>query len=116
VPLVGLSPSILNVALSYVDSQSGWEASATYNVQSSKLSVVGVGRIENIYERPFKSLNARISKQFGGQKQFAISILGENLLDSQKLRSYDTFDGSAAIFDLYKPGKLFTVTLGYSLK
>jgi len=116
VPLVGLSPSILNVALSYVDSQSGWEASATYNVQSSKLSVVGVGRIENIYERPFKSLNARISKQFGSQKQFAISILGENLLDSQKLRSYDTFDGSAAIFDLYKPGKLFTVTLGYSLK
>ena len=69
-PLVGLSPSIFNAALSYVDSQNGWEASASYNVQSSKLSIVGIGRIEDIYERPFKSLNARISKQFGSNKEF----------------------------------------------
>ncbi|MFN8319452.1 MAG: TonB-dependent receptor [Saprospiraceae bacterium] len=115
-PLVGLSPSIFNAALSYVDSQNGWEASASYNVQSSKLSIVGIGRIEDIYERPFKSLNARISKQFGSNKEFSLAILGENLLNSQKLRSYNTFDGSSAIFDLYKPGRLFTVSLGYSLK
>ncbi|MBK8700917.1 MAG: TonB-dependent receptor [Saprospiraceae bacterium] len=115
-PLIGLSPSILNVALSYLNVQTGWEASATYNVQSSKLSVVGIDRIEDVYENPFKSLNFRISKQLGSDNQYAVSILGENMLNSQKLRSYDTFDGSNAVFDLYKPGRLFTVTLGYSLK
>lgn len=115
-PLVGLSPAIFNTALSYIDTQNGWEASATYNVQSSKLSIVGIDRIENIYERPFKSLNARVSKQFGSNKQYSLSLLGENLLNSKKLRSYDTFDGSLAVFDLYKPGRLFTVSFGYSLK
>ena len=115
-PLVGLSPSIFNVALSYLNVHTGWEASATYNVQDDKLSIVGIGRIEDIYERPFKSLNCRVSKQLGSKKQFAIALLGENLLDSNKLRSYNTFDGSDAVFDLYQPGRLFTMTLSYNLK
>jgi TonB-dependent receptor len=115
-PLVGLSPSIFNAALIYAGSKSGWEATTTYNVQGKKLSIVGVGRIEDIYENPFKSLNAKVSKTLGDNSPFSVSLLAENILNSKRQRSYNTQDNSSAIFDNYKPGTQFTFTMSYSLK
>lgn len=114
--LVGLSPSILNAALSYINVDNGIEFTASYNVQSKRLSIIGIDRIENISELPFKSLNARLAKSFGKNKMYSLSLLAENILNSNKTRAYDTKDNSSAIFDIFKPGRQYSVTFNYTLK
>ncbi|MFM2392671.1 MAG: hypothetical protein RLZZ546_648, partial [Bacteroidota bacterium] len=114
--LVGLSPSILNTALTYINADNGLEFTASYNVQAERLSIIGIDRIENIKELPFKSLNARIAKSFGKNKMYSFALLAENILNSQRTRAYDTKDSSVAIFDLFKPGRQYSITFNYILK
>ena len=115
IPLVGLSPSIFNANLSYNNRPSGIEGSVSFNVQARRLSIVGAGRIEDVYENPFPTLNFRLAKQFGENKQYGVSVGGENLLNSKKWRTYNTNDGSEAIFDSFNPGRQFNVSLSYKI-
>ena len=114
-PLVGLSPQIFNANISYIDREKGWEGSISYNVQARRLSIVGAGRIEDVYENPLPALNFRLAKQFGADKQYGISIGGENMLNSKKWRTYNTKDGSEAIFDSFNLGRQFNLTLSYKI-
>lgn len=115
IPLVGLSPQLFNANLSYNNREAGWEGSVSYNVQAKRLSIVGAGRIEDVYENPFPTLNFRLAKQLGAEKQYGISIAGENLLNSRRWRTYNTNDGSEAIFDSFNPGRQFTLSLSYKI-
>src|SRR5690606_4505209 len=49
IPLIGLSPSIFNAGIAFVDPDNGIDATLVYNVQGRRLSIVGIGRIEDVY-------------------------------------------------------------------
>ena len=114
-PLIGLSPFIVNINASFAN-ESGWETNLTYNVQGKRLSVVGIARIEDVYENQFHSMNARVSKAFGIAKKYNVSLTIDNILKSKRLRLYDTKNGENLVFDRFEPGRTFTVSFGYSLK
>jgi outer membrane receptor protein involved in Fe transport len=111
IPLVGLSPQVFNVILVY-NKADFFDASVSYNVQAPKLAIVGSGRIEDIYEKPFKSLNVKLSKTIKGN---SISFFVENLLNSQKVRSYNTNDNTLAVFDKFVPGVTYNITTSFKL-
>ncbi len=115
-PLIGLSPSILNAGISYNGRENGWSGSAVYNVQGRRLSIVGIGRIADIYEVPFKGLNMKIGKAFGTAKSYTLSLTADNILNSVRQRDYDTQNDQLAIFDRREPGRRFTLSFGYTLK
>ncbi len=115
-PLIGLSPSIFNGGLSYNGRENGWNASLVYNVQGRRLSIVGVNRVADVYDVPFKSLNLKVGKNFGSNKAYSVSFAAENLLDSARQRDYDTNNEQLAIFDRFEPGRKFTLSFGYTLK
>jgi outer membrane receptor protein involved in Fe transport len=113
-PLIGLAPFMINGNLGYANEI--FEANIIYNVQGKRLSVVGAGRIEDVYELPFQSLNLRLNRKFGKEKRNNLSFTVDNILGSQRKRTYDTRDNSLQIFDNFQPGTSFGLSYGYTIK
>lgn len=113
--LQGQSPYIVNLFLNYSSEQNGLEGNVSYNVQGKRLSVVGLGRNPDIYEMPFNALNMKVTKRFGAEKRGSISINGQNLLNAKTRKYYEGFNANSEIYQLFKPGMQFGMSVGYAL-
>ncbi len=109
----GQSPYIVNATLNYSSPESGWNFNTSYNVQGRRLSVVGIARIPNVFEVPFHSLNARVSKTFGNWRA---SISAQNLLNQNRQQVYQSFRATDQIYASYNPGMSFSVGIGYAIR
>ncbi len=112
--LQGQSPYIVNAYLNYKSDSLGIEANLSYNVQGKRLAVVGVARSPDVFEQPFHSLNFKISKSFGEERNSNLSIAVSNILNDDREKLYDSFRASEEIFSRYSPGQ--TISVGYSYK
>ncbi|MGR3810008.1 TonB-dependent receptor domain-containing protein [Jiulongibacter sp. NS-SX5] len=113
--LQGQSPYIVNGYLTFNQEESGFEANVSYNVQGKRLSVVGIGRNPDVFEMPFNSLNFKTTKRFGKAKRGSVSFSANNLLNAKRQRFYEGFNATSQVYDLFKPGRSFGMSLGYSL-
>lgn len=112
----GQSPCVVNASLSYSNPEIGMDASLSYNVQGKRLSVVGSGRVPDVYELPFNSLNLKVSKTLGKSESWQISFSAENLLGSDKKKVYESFKAEERLYEFYSPGRSFAVGLSYRIQ
>ncbi len=108
--LQGQSPYIINAFLSYRGIEKGLEANLSYNVQGKRLSVVGIGRVPDVYEQPFHNLSFKASKRIGAVK---LSLSVNNILDSKNQKLYESFNADSEIFELFRPARSFGFSVGY---
>lgn len=110
----GQAPYIINFGLNYNDKESGFIANFSYNVQGPKLSIVGIGRLPDVYTESFHSLNFKSSYSIGKEKRSQISFAVTNILNDIPVQVYRGFNAEDQIFSQRQPQRTFK--LGYSLK
>lgn len=76
----GQSPYIINLGLSYNDSDTGWMISANYNRIGKRIAFVGTPINPNTWELPRNSLDLTIAKSFGEHLLIKLGI--KDLLNS----------------------------------
>jgi len=113
--MAGQSPFILNSYLDYSDEKTGMNFNVSYNVQGKRLAIVGIGRIPNVYEKPFHTLNLKVSKKFGKDQKIKASISAQNLLNQTRTRVYESFEANSQIYDAYYRGMRFSASVKINL-
>lgn len=111
--MVGQSPYVINAGLSYIDPIGGLEANVAYNVQGERLSIVGIGKVPDVFEVPFHSLNFRISKKLLEDQRLKVSFSVNNLLDSNKRKVYQSFMAEDQLFENFSPRRSISLGLSY---
>ena len=115
-PMYGQSPYVVNAFVTFKNDSLGLTFNASYNVQGKRLAVIGVGRLSDVYEQPFHSLNMKISKEMGKSKSWNTSLAAQNILFAAKRKTYESFNADSMIYDYYYQGMTITGTLTYTLK
>jgi len=110
----GQSPFIINTTLNYAEN--GWNLNASYNVQGKRLSVVGIARVPHVFEKSFHSLNARLSKSFGIDNNWRVSLNAQNILNQKRQRVFESFQATDQVYESYNPGMSFSVGVGYAIR
>ena len=110
--LQGQSPYIINAVLGYTNSDRGWDANLSYNVQGKRLAVVGIGAIPDVYEQPFPSLNLKVNKTIG---KTSFSVGAENILGSTRRKEYESFMAENRPFEFFNPGRSINMSVGYRI-
>lgn len=110
----GQSPYLINAYLNYSDSDGLFNANVSYNVQGESLLIIGVGAVPDIYTQPFNSLNLNIYRDFGVEKKHRLTVGVNNLLKAERADRYKGYGGADAVYSIFRPGRTFAVTYGYS--
>lgn len=115
--MYGQSPYIVNGFATFRNDSLGLIVNVNYNVQGKKLAVIGTGRIPDVFEQPFHSLNLKVSKTFGSEQQWQGSIAGRNLLLAKRQRVYESFEAQGTyVYNSWSPGVSVTASISYNLK
>jgi outer membrane cobalamin receptor len=88
-PLVGQSPHIINVGLSYRDVEKGLKVNLAYTMQGSHVVNVSSNYGQDTYQRNYHNLGATIEKSIS--KKFMLTAKASNILNSPIY--YDTKNG-----------------------
>ena len=110
----GQAPYIINVGMNYDNRESGFIANLSYNVQGPKLSIVGIGRLPDVYTESFHSLNFKSSYSLGKEKRSQVSFAVTNILNDIPVQVYRGFNAEDQIFTQRQAQRTFKI--GYSLK
>jgi hypothetical protein len=110
--LYGQSPYILNLDLSYQNSETGTSAGIFYNISGARLSEVTLGATPDVFEQPRAMLDFTLSQQI----LHGFSIKGgiKNILDASYKKTIE-FKDRDYIYHEYKPGRSFSLSLSYSI-
>lgn len=112
-PFQGQAPFIINTALSYINTELGFETALSFNVSGEKLHNISLFATPDVYEKPFSLLNLKISKRFASH--YELSVTGKNLLNASYRKSHD-FNGKEYIAESYSTGRTFGFSLTYQIK
>jgi outer membrane receptor protein involved in Fe transport len=115
-PMFGQSPYLVNGFVSFGNDSLGLDVNLSYNVQGKRLAVIGIGAIPDVYERPFHSLNLKVSKNFGKNSQWKGSLSAQNLLNNARRRYYESYEAEPQLYDYFNQGRQFSVSISYTLK
>ncbi len=115
-PMFGQSPYLVNGFVSFGNDSLGLDVNLSYNVQGKRLAVIGIGAIPDVYERPFHSLNLKISQKFGKNGQWKGSVSAQNLLNNARRRYYESYEAEPQLYDYFMQGRQFSVSISYTLK
>jgi TonB-dependent receptor len=111
-PLQGQSPYLLNVDLTYDNSESKTMANLSFNVFGERLSEVGQQGTPDIYEQPLPMLNIILSQ--GLIRNVALKMSVKNLLDGS-VKKVHHFKDNDYIYQAYDKGRTFSVGLSYNI-
>lgn len=115
-PMGGQSPYLVNAYINYSADEGFLNANVSYNVQGESLLVIGVGAVPDVYSQPFHSLNFNFFRDLGADKNHRIVVGVMNVLDSHRQDIYQGYGGAEAIYGVFRPGRTFSVTYGYSFR
>lgn len=115
-PMFGQSPYLINAFISFSQDSLGIDANLSYNVQGKRLAVIGIGAIPDVYEQPFHSLNFKISKSFGENRQWKASFMAQNILNFARRRYYESYEAESQVYDYFMDGRTFSAQISYTLK
>jgi len=107
----GQSPYAINGAINYDFPDDRASLSLAYNVQGDQLSIIGSGRVPDIYTIPFHSLNFNAYVNLGAKRSSRVTLSLQNLLDDDRTLVYRSFNAEDKFFTSYKPG--VSIRLGY---
>ena len=107
--MVGQSPYIINIGLSYDNVENGLEAGLFYNVQGETLALVGIASAPDVYTQPFHSLNFNLLKRFGNDQNSQVGLGINNILGDVRESFTNSFGSSAFVVNQFAPGTSFTL-------
>lgn len=108
-PFQSQAPYIVNVVLSYIDADKGWESSLSFNVSGRRLYNISLAATPDVYEEPFPLLNFNLTKRFANHYQFTFSA--RNILNPLNKKTQD-FKGTKYVAESYNLGT--TLGLGFA--
>ncbi|MDX2070729.1 MAG: TonB-dependent receptor [Haliscomenobacter sp.] len=112
-PFQGQAPYIVNVILSYINPEKGWESALSYNVSGEKLYNIALFGTPDVYEQEFPLLNYKLSKRFASKYQ--VSFTARNLLNPINKRTQE-FKGREYIAESFTVGTGLGLSLAYIIK
>ncbi len=112
-PFQGQAPFIINLILSYINPDKGWESSLAFNVTGERLYSIALFATPDLYEQPFPLLNFKLTKRFADHYQ--IGFTARNLLNPINKKT-QTFRGEEYIAESYKIGTGLGLSLSYFIK
>lgn len=113
-PMGGQSPYLINGYLNYSTSEGHLNANLSYNVQGESLFIIGVGAVPDVYTQPFHSLNLNLYRDFGFEKNHRLTVGLKNILKAERKDLYKGHGNAEAIYSIFRPGREFSLTYGYS--
>jgi TonB-dependent receptor len=112
--MAGQSPYSINVSLAYELPDDRTGITLAYNVQGEQLSVIGSGRVADVYTVPFNSLNFNGYRSFGKDNKSKITLGVTNLLNDDVTLVYKSFNAENKVYTSYKPGVGLNFKYSYS--
>ncbi len=103
-PMSGQSPYAINIVLSYDLPDNSTSVALSYNVQGEQLTIIGSGRVPDIYTASFNSLNFNAYRKFGEKQNHRVTLSARNLLDDDRTLYYKSYGAETQIFTSFNPG------------
>lgn len=113
--MAGQAPYLINVGLSYENSEQAFDGGFFYNVNGSTLTVVGGGLFPDVYSEPFHSLNFNLNKALGKARKATLTFNVSNILNDLKENFYQGYNAERQYYTRFNPGTSFKVGLRYQL-
>ena len=115
----GQAPFLINSFIGYGNQKNALDINLSYNVQGKNIAVVGIGRIPDVYNKPFHDLTLKLSKGLGKTEEYepkkhTVSVTFRNILNQKRERIYSSYNAQDQIFSSYSEGMFFG--FGYSYK
>ena len=111
----GQAPYMVNMGLSYENSELGFDGGLFYNVNGPTLVVVGGGLFPDVFSEPFHSLNFNLNKGLGlPQKKFTLTVNVSNILADVKENFYKGYKAQKQYYSKFNPGTSFGFGIKYS--
>ena len=107
----GQSPYAVNASVSYQLGDNRGNISLAYNVQGDQLSIIGSGRVPDVYTLSFHSLNFNAFVNLGKERNSKLTLGLSNLLNQDRTLVYRSHNATDQIFTNYNPG--MSIKLGY---
>lgn len=112
-PMAGQAPYVVNLGLTYSNSEAGLDAGLFYNVKGSTLTIVGAGLFPDIFSEPFHGLDFSLNKRFGADKKTSIDFKVSNILNDRVENFYQSFQAQDQLFSRINPGTTFSLGLSH---
>ncbi len=112
--MAGQSPYAINANISYEIIERKTAISLAYNVKGEQLSIIGSGRIPDVYLNPFHSLNFNAYYSFGKEYNSRITLGIDNILNQTVEMHYKSYDAKDQVFSKYNPGTAVSLKYSYS--
>ncbi|MGH1362550.1 MAG: TonB-dependent receptor domain-containing protein [Calditrichia bacterium] len=110
--LVGQSPYLLNVGLTYFRPVSGSSVTLSYNTFGDRLYEIAAGATPDVFERGRHTLDLNLSQQIF--KNLTLKLGMKNILDAKNTYSHD-FKGQEFIRRQYRSGRQVGLSFSYDL-
>lgn len=110
----GQSPYAINASISYEFGENRGNISLAYNVQADQLSIIGSGRVPDVYTIAFHSLNFNAYVNVGEKRNSRITLRLQNLLDDDRTLVYRSYEAEDQIFTTFKPGVSIRLAYQYT--
>ena len=110
----GQSPYAINGSISYEFEKDRGIISLAYNVQGDQLSIIGSGRVPDVYTLAFHSLNFNAYVNVGEKRSSRITLRVQNLLNDDRTLVYRSYKAEDQIFTSFKPGVSIRLAYQYT--
>jgi hypothetical protein len=112
--MFGQAPYIINAMISYSSDSLKMSVSLSYNIQGSRLVLVGGNKYTpDVYERPRQLLDGKVTKGLG--KHFSASFTVKDILNAAVRRTYKFKNTWLEDYDVYHWGTTYNFALSYKL-
>lgn len=118
-PLQGQSPYIVNAGLYYGTPETKWQGSLLYNIAGKRIFAVGFDGYPDLYEMPRSVVDLTVSRKISKNLVFRASasdLLNQEFLILQDGNGDGNFERqNDEVIQNYRPGRLFSVGLSYTI-
>lgn len=109
-PLLGQSDYIFNFDLSYTNYDIGTSATVAVNHVGERLSLVTIGTLEDVYERPATQVDVIVSQRL--VRGWKMKVAAKNLLDPVHEQTIQHGD-QTLVWERYKRGRTYSISFTY---
>jgi len=110
----GQSPYAVNASISYEIAEDRATIALAYNVQGDQLSIIGSGRVPDVYTLAFHSLNFNAYVNVGQKRSSRITLRVQNLLNDDRTLVYRSYKAQDQIFTSFNPGVSIRLAYQYT--
>ena len=112
--MAGQAPFLINGYVNYGIPDIDLNLNVAYNVQGRTLSIVGSGRVPDVYSVPFHGLSFNAYKGIGAQKRSRITLGVSNILNNARQQEYQSFGAENRIYSTFNPGTEYSVKYSFT--